>query len=110
MRPSGQNAWAFPIASKYLRTDASGMTGVNQVICGDCGWTVERLRSEAAALSGIEETNKFALIELSDVSRIVIPRPHCRHNFDNARANAVIAGLTERLQNLATQTALFDNS
>ncbi len=110
VRPSGQNAWAFPIASKYLRTDSSGMTGVNQVICGDCGWTVERLRSEAAALSGIEETQSFALIELSDVSRIVVPRPHCRHNFDNEKANAVIADLTERLQNLATQTPLFANS
>ncbi|MDP1953255.1 MAG: hypothetical protein Q8K71_02130 [Polaromonas sp.] len=108
VRPSGQNAWAFPIASKYLRTDALGMTGVSQVICGDCGWTVERLRLEAAALSQIEETHSLALIELSDVSRIVIPRPHCRHNFDNEKANVVIAGLADRLRKLAVQTPLFD--
>jgi hypothetical protein len=110
VRPSGQNAWAFPIASKYLRTDALGMMGVSQVICGDCGWTVERLRSEAAAVAQIEETHNFALIELSDVSRIVIPRPHCRHNFDNEKATVVVGKLVDRLRKLAVQTPLFDSS
>lgn len=109
VRPSGQNAWAFPIASKYLRADASGRTGINQVICGDCGWTVERLRSEASALSGIEETHSFALIGMADVTNIVIPRPHCRHNFNNEKANRVVADLVERLRKLQTQSLLFQN-
>ena len=97
VRPSGGNAWSFPIASKYLRSSDMGK-GTQHELCGDCGWTVERIRTEVEAVSCVSEGRKFMLMGLADITAIAIPQPHARHNFDNVKAEQLIARLAREIQ------------
>jgi rubredoxin len=97
IRPSASNAWSFTARTKYLGGSAAGRQGAAVLLCGDCAWTIERLRAEVTAALRSEDGGLPWSPSLADIVSIIKPQPYSRHNFDNAIADKLVRRLCKDL-------------
>jgi rubredoxin len=98
VRPSNNMTWSFPFRSKYFRDLNNQWRRSTQSACDDCGHAGTNLAKEAAELAGfpVEKANA-QLVELVEIARIVIAKPHDRHHFDNQEASILVKEIAARL-------------
>lgn len=96
-KKSKGNKWSFPIA-ELLLFDAHGRNrSKNESVCGDCGDVAKHLGKEAVLKSGTSNHFYACHVMLSEVSEIVIPQKHGRHNINRDTVETVLNGIVERL-------------
>lgn len=67
-------------------------------MCGDCGLLASQLGKEACLTAGAAtESNYAQFLSVSDITLVVTPQPHGRHNVKNDDADALVLRLVERI-------------
>lgn len=97
IRPSKKNPWVFEIKHKQLFSSENRDRRSFEHICDDCANTANHLGREAAGAIGQTLEYPSSLVELSELLSIVISRPHSPHAVDNAKVDALLPHLVDRL-------------
>lgn len=98
VRKNKDGEWAFPVATRYFFDSASPRNRKEILTCGDCAKTAEDMGKEAASLAeGIHQGGYAAKVNIQEVQRCVISRPHTRHNIDNDEADLILKNIVCRI-------------
>ena len=98
IRASNQSKWSFSLATAWYR-DASAKKAIREhTLCGDCGWTAQKLGKEASTLAAIDTGRYACLVELGEIRRVVIASSHSRHSYNHVEADKVVGKIADRLR------------
>lgn len=98
IRASNQSKWSFSLATAWYR-DASARKGMAEfTLCGDCGWTAQKLGKEASVTAATDKGRYSCLVELEEIRRVVIAGPHARHSYNNVEADKVVRTIAGRIR------------
>lgn len=103
VRPTNKSKLGFNARSvSYLDPDG-GTASKKATLCGDCEQTAVDLGREAVQSAGTDHTEYTVLVLVGEVARIVVPRPHSRHNYKNEEAEAVVDEIRQRILALSVE-------
>ncbi|MBJ6801503.1 hypothetical protein [Geomonas propionica] len=99
VRKNNKNEWSFTVAAKSYRS----VTALNKTekfnICNDCGMVANFIGKEAIKSLGFQGDRYSMWVELSDISSVIRPRPHSRHEILQDKAVSIVARVTETVGN-----------
>ena len=97
IRPSKKNPWVYEVKFKLLFSSVERDRRSVEHICDDCSNTANHLGREAAGAIGQALEYPSSLVELSELRSVVISRAHSPHAVDNAKVDALLPHLVDRL-------------
>lgn len=104
VRPTNQSTWALPITSKSYR-DTSAKYGYSTLfVCDDCGSAAVNLVKEAEAIAGTEVHAYSRQIEVEELAKVILPRPHAAHRIDDREADSLVDTIATRLLSVVIAT------
>jgi rubredoxin len=98
VRKNKDGEWMFSATTRFFFDPALPWNRKNILTCGDCVKTAENLGKEAASrVGGKAQGGYTAQVNIQEVQRCVIPRPHTRHNIDNDEAELILENIVCRI-------------
>ncbi|ATZ74437.1 hypothetical protein CWC33_12335 [Idiomarina sp. X4] len=101
VRKSKENKWFFSLSPRWYWSRSEVGNKSYHTLCNDCGLVAEGLAKEARLLSNKSEGRLSFLVEVNQISRVVIPKAHTRHNIDNGKAEHIVNEIVNRLEQLS---------
>lgn len=97
VRQNKDGGWGISLQSVTYRAASGDSRGIKAILCGDCSWTAQRLGMEAAAQVGLIQPRYSALVEVTDVATVILPRAHSRHLYEENEVIKVVTAIVDRL-------------
>ncbi|CAJ5951587.1 Uncharacterised protein [Burkholderia pseudomallei] len=98
IRKSKKGDWSFVLSDRSFYAPGERYGSKRAVVCGDCGLLASQLGKEACLTAGAAtESNYAQFLSVSDITLVVTPQPHGRHNVKNDDADALVLRLVERI-------------
>lgn len=92
------NGWNFSLSSRWYRSPSMQNNIEHKTLCSDCGFVAEKLAQEARIIAEKLNGPMSRIVEVKEISQVVMPRPNARHNINNTAATKVIQNILNRLQ------------
>lgn len=100
VRPSKKNPWVLEIKSAPLfLDDKMEINPSPKPMCADCIDTAINLGREILKESDLHVEYPSSIITFSEISNIIVPRPHSKHEFKNDLIDSMIFTIVERVVN-----------
>ncbi len=100
VRPSKQNPWVLEIKSVPLfLDDKMEVSPRTESMCADCIDTAINLGREILKESDLRIEYPSSVITFTELSNIILPRPHSKHEFKNELIDSMISEIVTRLLN-----------
>ena len=98
VRKSNKGDWGFVLSDRSFYAPGERYDSKRAVVCGDCGLLASQLGKEACLMAGAVTASNYAqFLLVSDITLVVRPQPHGRHNVKNDVADELVLRLVERI-------------
>jgi len=81
IRMTNRDTWGIALQTIAYRDPNGSRWGKKDILCADCSLTAQHMGKEAAARIGITDARYSILVEVAEVSRVVMPQEHARHRY-----------------------------
>lgn len=97
VRKNKDDKWMFSATESCFFSPGARWYKEKILVCGDCVKTAQDMGKEAALGAGKKIQGYTAQVNIQEVQRCVIPRPHARHNIDNDEVEQILKNIIYRL-------------
>lgn len=98
VRKSNKGDWTFLLSDRSFYAPGERYNGKRATVCGDCGLLASQLGKEACLAAGVpNESNYAQFLSVSEISLVVRPQAHGRHNVKNDVADELVVRLIDRI-------------
>jgi rubredoxin len=99
VRKSNKGSWNFQYSSnRPFYSEFSESLQENITVCSDCADAENKIKKEAENLSGIYIQDRKSVIKLREMSDIVNPKPHRKHEINNQAVDVLLEKVIGRLE------------
>lgn len=97
VRKNKSGEWTFSVAQRYFYDKGAPRNRAQHQTCLDCAKVAEDIGKEAAGRLGERISSFSSYVELREVTKCIIARPHTRHNINNPVVDAMIDHIEGRI-------------